>query len=224
MKTLLLAVVVLLYPYFARANIDLLEISKFKPFPENCPNPTPDVSSWEVVGKSRIEFRLSDEVVAYLGLDIEYTILRNPNSGESMQIISRHRSRMFARQKVEDKHKFAQVAASLYADRDEQEMFAELEKELDPILYIYWRAEKNPVTEENTKDGDTNIWFMPSDGNCLFTQNKKIGVQFLSENVGNGKSRNVFVGVKYQIGDVYHILKVNRRDVLTIMNPKKEDR
>lgn len=224
MKTLLLAVAVLLYPYFARAHIDILEMNKFKPFPENCPNPIPDVSGWEVIGKSRIEFRLSDEALAYLGLDIEYTILRNPNSGESMQIISRHRSRMFARQKVEDNRKFAQVAASLYADRDEQEMFAELEKELDPILYIYWIVGKNPATEERTKDGDTNTWFMSSDGSCLFTQNKKVGVQFLSENVGNGKPRNVFVGVKYQIGDVYHILKINRRDVLTIMNPEEEDR
>lgn len=224
MKTLLLAVIILLHPYFARANTDTLEVSNFKPFPENCPNPVPSVSGWEVVGKQRIEFRLSDETVAYLGLDIEYFVFRNPDSGESMQVISRHRPRIFARPKLEDNRRFAQVAASLYADKDEQEMFVELEKELDPILYIYWRTGKNQVTGKNAKDGDANIWFMPSDGSCLFTQNKKIGVQFLSENVGNGKLRNIFVGVKYQIGDVYHILKVNRRDVLTLMNRKEEHR
>jgi len=40
----------------------------------------------------------------------------------------------------------------------------------------------------------------------------------MTENVGNGKPRNVFVGVRYRIGDVYHILKVDRRDVANLMN------
>jgi len=62
-----------------------------------------------------------------------------------------------------------------------------------------------------------DIWFLRPSGECLTARNERVGVQFMTENVGNGKPRNVFVGVKYQVGDIYHILKVDRRDLVQLM-------
>ena len=71
MRTTLLVLFISCFsPYLARGDTDI--------FPANCPNPIPGLGDWEVVSKSRIEFRISEEVVSYLGLDIEYAYYRNP--------------------------------------------------------------------------------------------------------------------------------------------------
>lgn len=215
MKTVLLTLLISgFYPYLARADTDI--------FPNNCSVPAPDITNFEVVSKSRIEFRLSEEVVAYLGLDVEQTKYRDPDdSGRFVQVISRHRPRVFAKPELSSERLFAEVAAAFYADKDEQDLLAALEKELDPLIYIYWRVTKDPRTLKDVKDGDFDIWFLMSDGTCKFFRNEKLRVQFLSENVGNGKPHNVFVGVKYQVGNVYHILKVNRSDVNALTRERR---
>lgn len=213
MKTALLALLVFcVCPHLARADT----------FPANCEISAPDITDFEVVSKSRIEFRLSEEVVAYLGLDVEHTNYRNPaDPGRFVEVISRHRPRVFAKPELSSERLFAEIAAAFYADKDEQDLLAALEKELDPVIYIQWRIVKDPRTGKDTKDGNVDVWFMPPDGSCKFFQNERLGVQFLSENVGNGKPHNVFVGVKYQVGDVYHILKVNRNDVNALTEERR---
>jgi len=211
MKTVLILAVLCFYPYLARADTDI--------FPANCESPSvPDISNWEVVRQSRIEFRLSDETVAYLGLDIEHEIYRNPDSGEFMKVFSRHIPLILSRPKQTDERVIEDVATALYVQKDEEDRLAELGSKMDPFLYVYWRVQKNSRNENDMLDGDVNIWFMPSDGSCRFFQNEPVDIQFMTENVGNGKPRNVFVGVRYRIGDVYHILKVDRRDVANLMN------
>ncbi len=201
------------YPYLARADTNT--------FPANCSVPVPDISGWEVTQQSRIAFRLSDQTVAYLGLDVEQRIYRNPDSGESMQVFNRHIPFIPSRPKQTNERLISEVATALYVQKDEEDRLVELHKKIDPFLYVYWRVQKNPRNGNDMLDGDVNIWFMPSSGECHFAQNKPIGIQFMSENIGNGKSHNVFVGVKYQIGGVYHILKVDRRDVANLMEREK---
>ena len=99
---------------------------------------------------------------------------------------------------------------------------SEIAKKTDPILYLHWRTKENSRTGRDMKDGDTNIWFLQSSGKCLTAQNERVGVQFVTENVDNGKLRNVSVGVKYQVGDAYHILKIDRRDLLRLRLMKGE--
>ena len=232
MKTAILVLIVFCFcPYFARGELarpelvervesargELVESARADTgvFPANCSSPVPDISGWTIAQTSRIEFRLSDEVVAYLGLAIEYSEYSNPSDpGESILVVSRHVPMVFQKQKPTNDQLFREVATALYTQKEEQDRLAELDKKTDPILYIKWRTKKNPRTMGDKKDGDINIWFLRSTGECGLVQNKRVGVEFLTENVGNGKPRNVFVGVKYQVGDSYHILKVDRNDVV----------
>ncbi|MBI4158477.1 MAG: hypothetical protein HY505_02575 [Candidatus Yanofskybacteria bacterium] len=214
MKTVLLVLIVFCFcPYLARGDTDI--------FPASCSVPVPDISGWEVGQTSRIEFRLSDETVAYLGLDVEHRTYRNPDSGEFMKVFSRHIPLIPSRPKQTNERVIADVATELYVQKDEKDRLGELNKKMDSFLYVYWRIQKNSRNGNDMLDGDVDIWFTSFDGSCHFMQNEPIGIQFLSENVGNGKPRNVFVGVKYQVGDVYHILKIDRRDVSDLMEREK---
>jgi len=208
-------IVFCLCPHLARADTD--------PFPANCSIPAPDISGWTVVQTSRVEFRISDETAAYLGLDVEYMRYRNPaDPGEFVQIISRHVPGIFSEQRPTDERLFSQAVAIYYTQKDREDFFSEIAKKTDPILYLHWRTKENSRTGRDMKDGDTNIWFLQSSGKCLTAQNERVGVQFVTENVDNGKLRNVSVGVKYQVGDAYHILKIDRRDLLRLRLMKGE--
>jgi len=212
MRKALLALVIFCFcPYLARADTKI--------FPANCENPPVfDISNWETVKTSRVEFRISDQIVAYLGLDVEHRIYRNLDSGESLEVFSRHTPFIPSRSKQMDGQMINEVATMLYVQKDEEDRLGELEGKADPFLYVYWRIQKNSRNGNDMLNGDVNIWFMPSDGSCRFFKNELIKVQFLSEKVGDGQPRNIFVGVRYQIGEAYHLLKVDRRDVEHLMN------
>ncbi|OGN03822.1 MAG: hypothetical protein A2655_00995 [Candidatus Yanofskybacteria bacterium RIFCSPHIGHO2_01_FULL_43_42] len=231
-KSLVLASIVFCFcPYFARGEparselIERVESARADTdiFPANCVIPAPDISGWEIVQTSRIEFRISDEAVAYLGLDIEYAEYRNPDDpGEFVRVVSRHIPMIPARPVINNGQLFREVATALYVQKKEQDRLNEIGKKTDSILVVRWRTKKNSRTGKDMKDGNVDIWFLQSSGECLTTQNKRVGVQFMTENVGNGKPHNVFVGIKYQVGDAYHILKVDRRDLVQLMNERRK--
>lgn len=224
MKTALLALFILYFcPYLARADTEVLAVSKVEPFPTNCSVPAPDVSGWKVTRTSRIEFRFSDYAAAYLGLDIEYTEYRNPlNTREFVRVVSRHIPLIPEQKKIDDRIIF-DAATVLYTKKEEQGRLIKLGKETDLVFFIRWEIKESPHAEQDQLDDDAgvNVWFHKSDGGCLVAKNEKVRTQFLTENIGDGRPRNVFVGVKYQVGDVYHILKVDRRDVLLLTNGRE---
>lgn len=212
-KTALAAILIIFLPSLARADTNT--------FPANCSVPVPNISDWEAIQQSQIEFRLSNQAVAFLGLVVESKTYRNSHSGEIIKVFSRHIPMIFAEQKQDDERLLEEAVALFYAEKEKNDLLAKLKEKIDPLLYVYWRIRINPRNGNDMLDGDVNIWFMSSDGSCQFSQNKKIGIQFMTENVGNGQSRNVFVGVKYQIDGAYHILKVDRRDVANLMEREK---
>lgn len=223
MRTVLVALIIFcFYPYFARGEPVESARADTNTFPANCEFAAPDITGWEIIRTSRIEFRLSDESIAYLGIDVENTDYRNPlNTKEFVRVISRHIP-LISFQKKLNEMVILDTAVTLYNQKEEQDRFNELEKEIDPILFIRWRTKESSRTGQNQRYSDVDIWFLKSSGECLVAKNEKIGVQFLTENVGDGKPKNVFVGVRYRVGGVYHILKVNRGDILLLTNGEKK--
>lgn len=212
-KTALVVVLIVFLPYLAIADTNT--------FPANCSVPVPDISGWETNQQSQIEFRLSNQAIAFLGLVVESKTYRNPHSGETIMVFNRHTPMIFAEQKEENERLLEEAVILFYAEKEKNDLLSKLKERIDPLLYVYWRIQENPRNGNDMLDGDVNIWFMPSDGSCQFSQNKEIGIQFMTENIGNGRSRNVFMGVKYQIDGAYHILEVDRRDVANLMEKEK---
>lgn len=244
MKTALLTLLVFCFcPHLARGEPVESARADTDVFPANCSIAAPDISDWEVVKTPRTEFRISDLTVAYLGLAIEYADYRNPLNGkEFVRVFSRHIP-LIPEQKDPNERVILDVVIMLYNQKEERERLAQLEKESDVFLFMRWRTGDNIRTGGDMLDGDVDLWFLKSDGGCLVAKNEKVTIQFSSENVGNGKPRNVFVGVQYSIEiypdenicsedeskdeDVckvqkfYHILKVDRRDVLQLTNGRE---
>lgn len=255
MRTAFLALLVFCFwPYVARGEPVESARADTEPFPLNCSIPPPDISGWEVISQSRTEFRISDTAVAYLGLAVEYTDYKDPlTDGEFVRIFSRHIPLILEQKDLSDRV-ILDVATRIYTQKEEQDRLNELGKEADLFLVVRWKTKENSRTgEDNARDGAADVWFLDSNEECLVTQlidpGDKIGIEFLTENVGNGKPRNVFVGVRYSIEmrpedtdenlcldnknededknrdqdackvkKFYHILKVDRRDVLLLTN------
>ena len=197
-------VAVFLYPYSVSAAISL---------------PTPNVRDWKVVSVSRIELRISDDAVVYLGLEMTYN---NPKDiGEFVKVFSRHIPLPVAKPKPTDDHSFNETAGLLYAQKAVQDILDERSKQADPFLYIQWRTEEDPRTLGNILSGDMNIWFMPADGEWVLIKNQEVAFEFLTENIVNGESHNVFSGMEYRLGSSYHILKVSRDDIVQLLEGGK---
>lgn len=187
------------------------------PTGDNMP-PIPDTGDWMIVQKSRIEIRISSGRVAYLGSDTEQTRSHKDGlSNEFMRVIRRHAPAIFVRSQLGGNRSFLKETTTRYSQKEEADQLAELDKKAEPFLYLYWRSIENPITKRSGLEGDVNIWMLKPGGECLFVQNEKVGVEILSENIGDGKPRNILNGIKYQIGDIYHILKIDRGDLIAAL-------
>ena len=162
---------------------------------------------------------LLDAAVAYLGLDVKYQNPADPR--ESVRVISRHTPLILFKNHPKNEKLFREAATLSYIQKEAQDRLNELSSKTDPFLYVQWRTQKDARTGRNVQD--VSIWFRPSDGNWLpVIKNEKVKIEFLSENVGNGKTHNILVGRKYQVGSSYHILKLDRFDLIRLAS--EEDR
>lgn len=228
MNRLLISVVFVIfcfYPYLARANTNRLAVSQSNlPVASqpavSVPDPSiPDISGWTVVNISRIELRISDNTVAYIGLEIEYNNPANPR--EFIQVTRRHIPLILSKPKQSNRRLLSEMADVFYNQKEEQDRLNESSDKSDPIVYVRWQTRRNSYTGRDALNGDVDIWFMPPDGNWRFVKNEKKAVEFLTENVGNGKLRNVFSGMKYQVGDVYHMLRAARSDIIRVLEERR---
>lgn len=193
------------YPYLARADTH---------------PPVPDISGWTVINVSRIELRISDSSVAYIGLEVEYSNPANPR--EFIRVIRRHIPLILSKSKNQDGRLLSEATIMLHNQKEEQDRLNEVTNNSDPIVYVQWRTKSNSHTGTDMQDGDINVWFLRPNESWLLATNKQVEVEFLTENISNGKPHNVFSGMKYQIGNVYHIIRIDRNDLVRLFQAEEK--
>lgn len=211
MKSIFIAIVFLVIsfcPYLARANSTLQN-----------PSLPPDITSWNVVNISRTVLQVSDVTVAYVGLEVKYSNPTNPK--EFIIVIRRHIPLIVSKSKNQNGRSLGEAVIVFYNQKEEQDRLAEVSKKSDPIIYTRWRTKKNPHTGHDMLDGDFEVWFLSPEGDWVFIKNQEVETEFMTENVGNGKPHNVFSGMKYQVGNMYHIIRVDRNDLLKLFVGEK---
>ncbi|MDP3696693.1 MAG: hypothetical protein Q8R55_01520 [Candidatus Taylorbacteria bacterium] len=218
MKHIIAAVIAISFfcPYFARADSTGSPQANTAQLTASSNPSVPNVSGWTVLSTSRIELRVSDDTVAYIGLEAEYSNPANPR--EFVRVIRRHIPLIISKRKQQNERLLSEMVVVFYTQKEEQDRLKEVSDKSDPILYVQWRTKKNPRTGNDMQDGDANIWFLRSSGDWLLTHNERIEVEFLSENVGNGEPHNVFSGMKYRVGNAYHIIRVDRNDLIKLFD------
>lgn len=196
------------------ARILLLALAiLFLHYPVQASDEPPNFRDWTVKNISRIELRISDRAVAYLGFETEYS---NPNDPtEFAEVIDRHIPLIVAKKKY-NQRQFVAASISSYVDKEEQDRLRELSKMSDTFIVMRWKVKKDPRTGNDLLDGNMNIWFMPANGKWFFVENGQVSVEFLTENIGNGKSGNVFSGMRFKLFNNYHLLKVDRSDIMVL--------
>ncbi len=192
------------YPYLAQAQ----------PYPS-----VPDIRGWTVINISRIELRISDNAVAYIGLEVEYSNPADPR--EFVRVIRRHIPLIISKQKQSNERLLSEMVVVFYTQKEERDRLKEVSDKSDPILYVQWRTKENPRTGNDMQDGDVRVWFLSSNRGWTFVRNQEVETEFMTENVGNGKPHNVFSGMKYRVGGAYHIIRVDRNDLIKLFRGGK---
>ncbi len=207
--TLIVIVISLFCPYFARADTA-----------QSAQNPPiPDIAGWPVFSMSRTALNISDVTVAYVGLEITY---RNPDDlKEFVKVTYRHISFITSKQSKPNARLLSEMVTVFYIQKEEQDRLVEVSKKSDPIIYTRWRVKKNPHNGNDMQDGDFDVWFLSPKGDWPFVKNQNVEIEFMTENVGNGTPHNVFSGMKYQVGDLYHIIRIDRNDLLKLFQGEK---
>lgn len=204
-------------PYMARADTALVQSAPEVPLP-------PNVDGWNVINMSRIALIISDTAVAYLGFETEYN---NPDDlSESVKVIRRHIPLIISKNKKVESRMLSETIITLFIKGEEDERLKKISAEADAILYIHWRTARNPLTgRQNKLDGDINIWFLPADGNWIFVKNESVKTEFMTENINSDKPDkkpyNIFSGMKYQVGDTYHIVRLDRSILVALASERK---
>jgi len=199
----------------------------------------PDVSNWTVISVSQIEIRLSENAVAYFGFNIEYQ--NSTDQKEFVRVLRRHVPLIFFTNKQDDDRLTSEMVITQYVRKEEKEYLRQLFDKSDPFIYFRWKTKEDSQTSRDILDSDIDVWFLRPNGKWLFSQNKQVAAQLLSENLrntysrsltpsgrvvldndrtalsGSSKPRNVFVGLKYQLGDIYHILKIDHHNVANLV-------
>lgn len=213
------------YPYLARADTSQLAVSQSNlPVASqpavSVPNtPVPDISGWTVTNISRIELRISDDTVAYIGLEIEYNNPADPR--EFVWVTHRHISLIISKQDQPNERLLSEMVVVFYTQKEEQDRLKEVSDKSDPILYIQWRTKESPRTKNDMQDGDFKVWFLSPNGDWTFVRNQEVETEFMTENIGNGKPRNVFSGMKYGVDGFSHIIRVDRNDLINLFEGGK---
>ncbi len=206
-------------PYWARADTaqsvagqNQLVVSQSNPS-------TPDISGWVIFNVSRTALNISDLTVAYLGLEVTYINPVNPR--EFIRVTYRHIPLVISKQNKPNVRLLAEMATVFYTKKEEQDRLLEISKKSDPLIYTRWQTKDNPRTGQDMLDGDFDVWFLSPRGDWKFFKNQEVETEFMTENVGNGKPHNVFSGMKYQVGDIYHIVRIDRNDLLKLFQGDK---
>ena len=173
--------------------------------------PLPGVDDGWTVEKSIIDVKISDSAVAYLGFELTY---QNPNDPyEFIMVVMRSIPSVIVKSNTTDSRSLRQASIANYTKKDEQDTLRVMFQERsDPIIYIKWRV-KNDANHEGimVQDGEAMVWFQNYTGEWIVDDTgKKISVEFITELITNGKDKNISVGRKYSLDDVFQMMKVDR--------------
>src|SRR3989344_4877319 len=178
----------------------------------------PDASGWKIEATYRIDYRISDLVVVYLGFE---TLYSNPDgSGEFALVTKRHRPLIMAKSDPKEHRMFKAAIINFYTRKELEDILRKRYEEADTIVCQKWREVKSAKTGQSKREGDVEVWFLDSGGNAKVVLNQKVSTGSVSELKSPDFKDGILAGVKYSIGDSYQIMRVEH--VFLVMALKKE--
>jgi len=181
----------------------------------------PDVSSWKVEAIYRIDVRLSDLVVVYLGFEVLYS---NPNNvGEFALVTKRHRPLIMAKSDPRNDRKFQKAIIANYNRKEIEDKLKRRFDEADIIVVQVWHAVKNRQTGQFDLIGDVEIWFLDADGTWSEKMiNQKVSIEPVSHLRSADFKDGIIAGIKYSIGNKYQIIRAEQVFLVMVLREDKK--
>src|SRR3989338_3181258 len=176
----------------------------------------PDVSGWKIFSSSNISAGLPNFGMYYLGLDITY---QNPvDKNEFVRQIRIIVPFVAVKSsKTMDRNSY-DAAITYVTDGEERDLLKTGLKESDLILCIRWKIKKDVNRNTDALDGENEIWFFTAFGNRIYSRNRKITVDTLSERPKGRKGRLINVGKKYSLSQEAYYAKELPHSIMIIVS------
>jgi len=179
----------------------------------------PDISTWTVKSRASIEFRIADNLPAYIGFTVEYQNPNDPN--DFVRVIKRSIPFISATGVSIDATSSQRVVVLNFLKRSEERLASQLYNESDVIAYTHWHVIRDPRTKEQVQSGPAENGLLDQNGNWVFSSGEKMSTEQLSEPDLRDTSKIVLVGLKLSVKEGYHMLRINQGD-LAVLSKKGE--
>ncbi len=182
----------------------------------------PNLDGWNrtEVRESDLELKIQadkDRLIyaAYFGYFEDY---QNPqNSNEFVRVIKRYIPVISVSKEVENQTMESSIVSN-YDKKASHDLLEKVRKEADIIGYTRWQVAKDPRTGESVRSGKIESWLKVQNGDWVH-DNQAIVKELFSE-LSAGK-KVILVGIKFSLGNRYHIVKVDQTDLISKKEEKK---
>ena len=180
----------------------------------------PDASGWEIEVTYRIDYRISDLVVVYLGFE---TLYSNPDgSGEFALVTKRHRPLIMAKSDPKEHRMFKAAIVNFYTRKELEDILRKRYENADTIICQKWREVKDSRSGQPVRVGDVKVWFLDSGGNTKTVLNQKVSTGSVSELRSPDFKDGILAGVRYSVGDSYQIIRAEHAFLVMALRKEKK--
>jgi hypothetical protein len=180
----------------------------------------PDVDEWKADKSFNLDPKIDNTKIAFLGEVKEYRNPRDPN--EFVRKVSKHLALISMRRLTKQNEHFMFIDVTKYHRRKEIEVLEEVRESSDVIAYVRGRVLIDAQTEQEVLVGNLECWLRKPDGTWHYSNTESLRHEIFSEPIGFGEEGAVLVGIKFSLGDVSHVIRLDVRDLIFIKNDLKK--
>ncbi len=183
--------------------------------------PHPNLEGWKLVEdyESNLDVKIQDGglvYAAYIGYTEDYQNPHDPN--EFVKVIKRYIPVIPITEDNQQEQTLQAEIVSNYSRKDSLDALKKVRKEADTVGYTKWHLTKDLRTGENIITGPVESWLRIQNGDWVYGAGV-IEKELYSEIAPDSKEV-ILVGLKFSLGNKYHIIRVDQAD----LTQKREDK
>ena len=179
--------------------------------------PIPDVSGWTEIARTDLEFRTNDYTVAFVGQIVDYQ--HAERKGDFVRVYLRHAVVLSERARARSGHQGAQIGTDLrYHVAEQNKILERAQQDGEAFAYLFWALYEDERGFE-VRLGPMQYWLLNAQGDWSYSVNEKMTVMPLSEPSVDNPFATRIVGLRFVLGTVSHVLRL---DPVYMVVPKEQ--
>ncbi len=184
-------------------------------------NSPPNLEGWKLVESHETNLEAKVQAgglvyTAYFGYVEDYQGPGTP--GEFVRVIKRYVPVILVVEDDQQKQTLQTEVVSNYSRKASQDVLSKVHTKADAVGYTRWHVTKDSRTGEDIRTGAVESWLRIQNGDWVYAEG--IIEKELYSEIASDSKKAILVGVKFSLGNKYHIMRVDRADMVA----KKEDK